>query len=159
MVTSNYKFFSFKRFHIEQKILKILDILDKRDHSISVLFTTDHHIKELNHQYRNINKATDVLSFSQLEGEHMGDQKLLGDVVISVDTARRNAKTHKASLESELNLLITHGILHLLGYDHEGAQQENNTMRKLESQILKLISQQKQSEGLVERATGGQIGY
>ena len=87
-----------------------------------MVLTTDEHIRELNHRYRDLDEATDVLSFSQLEdGEApLGDYEegLLGDVVISVETAKRQAKAAKKTMQQEVEWLLAHGVLHLLGYDH-----------------------------------------
>jgi probable rRNA maturation factor len=95
--------------------------------NVSVLLTDDETIQELNHDYRGYDKPTDVLSFAQRdkhpdEGDHFSHLvgfELLGDVVISVETARRQADTHVITLDDELALLVTHGILHLLGYEDE----------------------------------------
>jgi probable rRNA maturation factor len=87
---------------------------------LSVLITDDPEIKKLNRYYRKRNRATDVLSFVQL-GKKSKDPKeplLLGDVVISAQTAKRQAKERKHSIEKELVFLLIHGILHLFGYDH-----------------------------------------
>ncbi len=89
---------------------------------VSVLLTDDEQIKELNRDYRGIDAPTDVLAFSQKEGEAIGcetEDGLLGDVVISVETAQRQAEEHGHSLDQEIDILLAHGILHLLGYDHE----------------------------------------
>lgn len=106
---------------------------------ISVVLTDDEQMHVLNRDYRGKDKPTDVLSFSQLEGEPFAveaeDRIELGDVVISVDTAKRQASAHGHSLQDELNLLLAHGILHLLGYDDET---ENGAaeMRRHEIEIL-----------------------
>ena len=116
---------------------------------VSVLLTDDETIHELNRDYRGKDKPTDVLSFPQrdrLRGEQ--DQtdrtdgtddatavpELLGDVVISVETAARQADTQGVSLDDELALLVTHGILHLLGYEDdtdEGADKMEQRERTL----------------------------
>lgn len=88
---------------------------------VSILFTDDEEIALLNKEYRQIDGPTDVLSFSQFEGEDFAPDEMetpLGDVVISVETARRQADEQGHSLEQEINVLLVHGILHLLGYDH-----------------------------------------
>lgn len=80
---------------------------------IAVAYISDAQMKKLNSQYRHKHKTTDVLSFSYLGEEHV---EILGDVVISVPQAKRQAQ---GSLRAELLELITHGVLHVLGYDHE----------------------------------------
>jgi probable rRNA maturation factor len=84
------------------------------------LLADDECISILNGQYRGIDGPTDVLSFSQHEGDEDFDSagNLLGDVVISVETAVRQASERGADLDSEIDVLLVHGLLHLLGYDH-----------------------------------------
>lgn len=90
------------------------------DTEVSILLADDESISILNGQYRGIDGPTDVLSFSQHEGEDefAEEQNLLGDVVISVETAMRQASERGADLDSEIDVLLVHGLLHLLGYDH-----------------------------------------
>ncbi|HYM14863.1 MAG TPA: rRNA maturation RNase YbeY [Dehalococcoidia bacterium] len=106
---------------------------------LSVLLADDATVRELNHRYRGTDAATDVLSFSQAEGEGFaqpeGTAPHLGDVVISVDTARRQAAEAGASLQDEVAHLLVHGVLHLLGYDHEEAD-EAAAMRAREDAVL-----------------------
>lgn len=89
---------------------------------VSILLTDDESIAGLNSEYRGVEGPTDVLSFSQHEGEDDfapgGEENLLGDVVISVETAERQARERGAELDEELDVLLAHGLLHLLGYDH-----------------------------------------
>lgn len=88
---------------------------------VSVLLTDDEGISALNVEYRGVDGPTDVLSFSQHEGEDefaAEEENLLGDLVISVDTAKRQAKDQGRGLDAEMDMLVTHGLLHLLGYDH-----------------------------------------
>ena len=93
-----------------------------RPSELSILLVDDKEMRRLNLEYRRLDKPTDVLSFSQLEGVTplAADAPVpLGDVVISVDTAMRQAAEHAHSVGDEMDLLIVHGILHLLGYDDE----------------------------------------
>ena len=89
--------------------------------SLGLRFTDDTTIRELNGRWRQRDEATDVLSFASLGGEpncpDAGSVEL-GDIVISVDTARRQAAEHQHSLGHELRWLVSHGLLHLLGWDH-----------------------------------------
>lgn len=87
---------------------------------VSVLLTDDEGISALNVEYRGVEGPTDVLSFSQHEGEDdfSSAENLLGDLVISVETAKRQAREQGKPLEAEIDMLVTHGLLHLLGYDH-----------------------------------------
>ena len=88
-------------------------------HELSVLFIDNATMRELNSQYRGKNKATDVLSFSQLEGEGLEAVTLLGDVVISIEYAAAEARKRGITLQAEMLRLLIHGLLHLFGYDHE----------------------------------------
>lgn len=158
MVNCNFKYFSPKRFRIIDKTTQILRYLDLSSESVSILFTNDAHITELNHHYRGVNQPTDVLSFSQTEGDPIpslsnGAPPPLGDIVISIDAARRNAKIHRVTLGLEIDLLLTHGILHLLGYDHED-KCHALTMRKMENEILCQINPLKANRGLITRQMG-----
>ena len=126
---------------IEQQIGKVLTSLDCNEHEISILFIGDQRIRELNHQFRDIDLPTDVLSFPQiLAGElEVSGALVLGDVAISLETARRQSEEHGLSFEEELTLLLIHGILHLLGYDHEVSDQEEERMRSKTRELFSLI--------------------
>jgi len=83
----------------------------------------------LNRDYRGKDRSTDVLAFALREGENAGiHPDVLGDVVISVDTAARQAAARDATLADEVRVLLAHGILHLLGYDHERSPAEARRM-------------------------------
>lgn len=113
---------------------RILNDLDRSSAELSILVTDDDEIRSLNSAYRNMDKATDVLSFSQTEGEEMpGDEELLGDIVISVETAARQAMEFGHSVDEEMKRLLVHGVFHLLGYDHEKGEAEAADMREKES--------------------------
>ncbi|GMV91167.1 MAG: endoribonuclease YbeY [Candidatus Hydrogenedentota bacterium] len=84
---------------------------------ISVLFCDDRRIRELNRQYRKIDRPTDVLSFAQDEAPD-GEQVVLGDIVISLETVAARCRGDKEAMRQEARLLFCHGLLHLLGYDH-----------------------------------------
>ncbi len=106
--------------------------LDKAE--LSVVLTDDAGIKELNRKFRRINKPTDVLSFPQ------NDPSVLGDVVISVERAAHQAAKFKVSMGDELDRLLVHGILHLLGYDHVKGGTQAARMRERETEVLKTIA-------------------
>jgi probable rRNA maturation factor len=106
---------------------KMLRHLGREEHELSVLLTDDAFIQTLNETHRGKDRPTDVLAFAQNEGEDMPspmDHSLLGDVVISLDTAERQARGRKHSLMDEVSFLLAHGILHLIGYDHQTDEQE-----------------------------------
>ncbi len=92
---------------------------------LSVLLCDDDTIHALNRDYRHKDKPTDVLAFAMREGEGGGlNPDLLGDVVISLDTARRQAIAGGRTIASEVTILLAHGLLHLLGYDHQTDDEE-----------------------------------
>ncbi len=142
-----------------EKLLRIAGSKEEVTKGIVTLtLTDDEGIRELNRQYRGLDKPTDVLSFSLLEGEEpdihyndeyeaseegtedwkdeekMGDPfaDLLGDIVISVERAEAQAQEYGHSLERELGFLFVHGFLHLLGYDHGDEEQEKEMFAKQE---------------------------
>ena len=98
-----------------------LDRLDREIDEVSIAFVDDEAMTALNRKFRRKNKTTDVLTFP-------GDDRFLGDIVVSVDQARRQAADEKHSLATEVRYLILHGILHALGYDHETDQGEMNAL-------------------------------
>jgi probable rRNA maturation factor len=127
---------------IRSTILKILKILDCADKEISLSFVDDENIKQLNKEYLGRNRSTNVLSFSLLEGEY-GDinPQILGDIIISVETAQRDALSGKLTIQQEIDFLIIHGILHLLGYNHENTtKKETNKMRQKEKDLFNAIN-------------------
>lgn len=123
--------------------LKALKLTDKRL-ECSVMLCDDDFIAELNKTTRGKDKPTDVLSFPQYEPKELkkalSDPTVqaipLGDIVISVQTAIRQAKEHDVSLDDELRRLLVHGLLHLLGYDHERSSYQARLMRQKERVLL-----------------------
>lgn len=106
----------------------------------SILFCSDSYIRKLNRKYRRVDASTDVLTFSMHEGKFSNfHPEVLGDVVISLETASRQAKRFRHSLNKETILLVIHGILHLLGYDHL-KKKDKELMRKKEKEILKSLN-------------------
>ena len=126
---------------IRSTILKILKILDCADKEISLSFVDDENIKQLNKEYLRRNRSTNVLSFSLREGEY-GDinPQILGDIIISVETAQRDALNGNLTVSQEIDFLIIHGILHLLGYNHENTtRKETNKMRQKEKTLFAAV--------------------
>ena len=111
---------------------------------ISVTIVDDERIHELNKQYRNIDRSTDVLSFPLGENgvydiNHDTGAKMLGDIVISIEHAFEQAEKYGHSLEREIGFLTVHSLLHLLGYDHENGGLEVVRMREKEEAALTQI--------------------
>lgn len=108
---------------------------------VSVSFVSNNEIRSLNKIYRNKDSVTDVLSFPLgSDGKYDVNKEtgcaLLGDVVISLETAMRQAKIYGHSLEREIGFLTVHSMLHLLGYDHETSPLDERIMREKEEQVL-----------------------
>lgn len=116
----------------------ILSVSGCPDAQLSILLVDDAGIQELNRDYLGKDRPTNVISFAMREGEGSDVQPdLLGDVVISAETAARDAAEAGVSFESELYFLLLHGILHLLGYDHErGTTAEAVLMEAREREIF-----------------------
>jgi probable rRNA maturation factor len=115
---------------IKRRVAKMLAHLQLEKSEVSIRLTDDREIRILNRDYRGIDRPTDVLSFSMLEGEgarFAGD--LLGDLVVSIPTAARQAREAKRPLLDELTMLVAHGLLHLLGWDHV-TKEEDRRMRR-----------------------------
>jgi len=116
------------------------------DAEVSVLFTNDAFIAELNLQYRGIDGPTDVLSFALSEDEDddvvkiPGIPDILGDIIVSVETASRQAEGAGKPVLDEIGLLIVHGMLHLLGYDHDTVEKEAVMWRR-QDEALKAIAE------------------
>lgn len=125
---------------LENQIKTILSLLNCQKKELSILLTDDKKIRKLNKQYRNKNMSTDVLSFSQSEGEENElEHNLLGDIVISITTAMRQSSEHNLSINEEIVLLLIHGILHLLGFDHERSDEEGIYMKEKTSELFGFI--------------------
>lgn len=129
-----------KFFLTNVQIIRWVELVAKENEldnfEVSIYFCSDENIKNLNKSYRNLDEVTDVLSFSQLEGEEFvtnGKQKLLGDIVISLAQTMRQADEDNHDYIAEEQLLICHGMLHLLGYDHVT---DNGEMLALQEKIL-----------------------
>jgi probable rRNA maturation factor len=130
------------RRRIRSTLIKLLKHFNCPDKEVSLMFVNDEIIHRLNKQYLNKDKPTNVLSFSLQEGEfNQVNPQILGDIVISVDTARKDATKGGFSVEQEIDFLIIHGLLHLLGYNHENTTgAETKKMRKKERELLKLLN-------------------
>ena len=113
----------------------VFDYLNNKEnqYEISLLITNDETIHLLNKEYRQKDKPTDVLSFP------MEDDIMLGDIVISLDTAKNQALEREIGLEREIAFLFIHGLLHLLGYDHETSVEDEKEMFALQEEILKKL--------------------
>ena len=121
------------RVDVARRARAMLGALQMGDAELSILLTGDDQIRNLNRIYRKKNRPTDVLAFAQREGEH-GERagRLLGDVVVSIPTTKRQAQAAGRDLGSELTMLLAHGLLHLLGWDHETPLKDRRMRRETE---------------------------
>jgi probable rRNA maturation factor len=128
---------------------KILSGLGYCDSELSVVIVGDRAIRSLNRDYLGRDKPTNVISFAMQEGDFSGlNPQMLGDVLISADTAAREAEEGGETFEERLYFLLLHGILHLAGYDHErSGAAESRRMAMKERKMFAML----QNEGLVER--------
>jgi probable rRNA maturation factor len=112
----------------------------KEQAEVSLVFTDDANMRQLNRKWRGRDRATNVLSFPQagLQGDPQAAPGLLGDVILAEETVRREAALAEKSLEDHMAHLIIHGFLHLLGYDHE-AEADAEKMEQLERVALKSL--------------------
>ena len=124
------------------KIQTILNALDCNNSELSVLFIDDSEITEMNLSYRGKEGPTNVLSFPMHEGD-FGDINpgLLGDIVISLETAMDEATKAAISFEERLSQLLIHGILHLLGYDHERGLEDQDIMERKSIELLRVVEE------------------
>lgn len=126
---------------LEQALFDVINralIRNNRSGDINVAIVDDEEMKRMNRDYRNINSTTDVLSFPALEGFKLAgiNDGFLGDIAISLDTAKKQAQEYGHSLNRELAFLAVHGTLHLLGYSHKQAH-DSQEMFALQEEILK----------------------
>jgi|CXWL01.1.fsa_nt_gi probable rRNA maturation factor len=119
---------------LKRKALWFLKQRGEAGRELSVALVRDAEMRELNRRFRKKDKATDVLSFPAGDGVS-GEQALLGDVIISIDTARRVARELGVPVEDELTRYLAHGILHLLGHDHHRAA-DRAKMARWEERLL-----------------------
>lgn len=116
--------------------LALLRGLQEDSAELAVSLVSDAEIHQLNRDYRGKDRPTDVLAFAMREGKRVpGDEALLGDVVISLETASRQAHSRGVSDADEVRTLLIHGLLHLLGYDHECSPAEARRMRAMERRL------------------------
>ena len=122
---------------VKKRVRRIMTYLGCSNRELSIVFGSDSLLQELNRTYRHKDRATNVLAFPQYpsyEGEP--GSAMLGDVIVSLPTAVREACALRQSLEARVVYLLLHGILHLLGYDHEHSAAQRRRMEALERQVL-----------------------
>jgi probable rRNA maturation factor len=126
---------------VGQWTMQILSLLGRQDVELSVLLIDDARIRELNREYLDRDRPTNVISFPQQEGDGPGGNHL-GDVVISVERAAGEAREAGMGTRERLKQLLVHGICHLCGYDHEGVPDERvREMEEAEQRVLSLMDE------------------
>lgn len=124
---------------VRERVYAMLKILGQENQCLSVLILNDRQIHVLNRDFLNHDEPTDVIAFSQVEGQgpstEINGKTLLGDIVISVQTARRTAKELNHNSEYEIYFYICHGLLHLLGYDDD-TPEKRAAMHRKQNQVL-----------------------
>ncbi|MBF0377328.1 MAG: rRNA maturation RNase YbeY [Desulfamplus sp.] len=153
LIQNHQKRIKISKEQITQKIRLILKHLGYDKHEISVVITDNAHIRELNHLYRGVDTATNVLSFSMIEGEFGSIGNLLGDLVISAERAEEEAQASNITTDERMSQLLVHGILHLVGYDHDDYDDINSNshsnaleMEKKSLELLRAIEPNKELE-------------
>jgi len=132
---------------------RLLRLADYPDHELSILLTDDSGIAQLNETYRKKPGPTNVLAFAMQEGETAPDSgNLLGDIVISVDTAAREASRQQTTVHHRLRVLLTHGLVHLLGYDHERSATDAKIMEEAERGLLHHLQQEERRGDMIKLA-------
>jgi probable rRNA maturation factor len=143
---------------LEAELVGLMNRLGWEGVWVSVVTTDDEELATLNHKWRDKVGPTDVLSFSQMEaGESVQTGTLLGDIVISVESARRQASARRHDLLNEMRVLLVHGLCHLLGHDHEEPEAARH-MSALENELLRVMTgaQGLADEGLIRLSRGTQ---
>ncbi len=127
----NYKDIDYLYKIIDNALLK----LNIKESSFTIVLSDDEEVRALNKYYRNIDKTTDVLSF-EVNNSKVFPINILGDIIISIPQMKKQAKEYQTGEQRELAFLVIHGLLHLLGYDHE-TKEDEEIMFKLQEELLK----------------------
>ncbi len=124
---------------LRRVVLALLKHLGRADDGVGIGFVGDTRMRRLNRTYRKQNRTTDVLAFAYWEARP-GPYPLMGDVVISMPEARRQANALKYSLDEAVLRLLIHGVLHVVGYDHERGERQARLMRRKEAELLATLT-------------------
>lgn len=127
---------------VAHKCFEVENMLSKNLY-LSVILTTPAQIQKTNKEYRNIDKATDVLSFPMFEKDEISEitgeyREALGDIMISIDKVKEQAIEYGHSFERELSYMVVHGFYHLIGYDHM-TEEDKLAMREKEENVLNIL--------------------
>ena len=111
-------------------------VAEAKNKSLTIAFVSDKKMRELNKSFRSVNSTTDVLSFPFEAEDFESEEDNLGDIIISVEQAQKQAIENNLDFETEIKQLVLHGVLHLCGYDHET---DNGEMNELELQFRRKL--------------------
>jgi len=148
LIENRQKKITLNRRQIRSSIVRLLKRLGLEDRELSLLLVDNEEIREFNRLYLGRDYPTNVISFAMSEGAY-GDvnPQLLGDIVISVEKARSEGEESGASLKESLDFLIIHGLLHLLGYDHEtGDTEEALRMQEKENELFLYLNRKHRND-------------
>ena len=123
--------------YLKEVINHTLEVMDAKESIFTIIFVTKEEIHELNKQYRGVDRVTDVISFAleDVNDVSLSDIRVLGDIYICIDRMKEQAIEYNHSETRELSFLTVHGLLHLLGYDHQ-TKEEEVVMFNLQRKIL-----------------------
>ena len=123
--------------YLNEVINHTLEVMDAKESIFTIIFVTPEEIHELNKQYRGVDRVTDVISFAleDVNDVSLSDIRVLGDIYICIDRMKEQALEYNHSETRELSFLTVHGLLHLLGYDHQ-TKEEEEIMFNLQRKIL-----------------------
>jgi probable rRNA maturation factor len=128
---------------MRRKLKKVLKDLGCHEGELSVLLTDDQHMAQLNKRFLQREGPTNVLAFPMSNGDPSDDDfGMLGDIVLSVETAIRESKALGEPLQETIDRLLLHGLLHLLGFDHERSLEEARRMEKEQARLLHLMKEE-----------------
>ena len=128
---------------MKRKLKKVLNDLGCHNGELSVLLTDDQHMAQLNRRFLRREGPTNVLAFPMSNGDTSDDDfGMLGDIVLSVDTAINESKALNEPLEETIYRLLLHGLLHLLGFDHERSPEEARRMETEQARLLPLMKEE-----------------
>lgn len=140
LIDNRQKKHKISKVKLQKKAQAILNALGSPEGELSILLVDDSEIKTLNKDYLNRSGPTNVIAFPMKEGDFSDiNPQLLGDVVISMETAGREALQSGINTEERFAHLLVHGILHLFGFDHENSEQDALKMEEKSNELLKLI--------------------
>jgi len=119
---------------IKEIIKFVLKEMEKDNSELSLVMCNNDYIHFYNKEYRNKDYPTDVLSF--VDGERIGKITYLGDIIISIDKVESQSEEYGVSFEEEFSRLLVHGVLHLLGYDHETSEEDEKVMMSIQDKLV-----------------------